>query len=244
MDIINFNKDNIIRKIGEGVESVVYLYNDNGSLVALKKFDTSIEPYTSYDNKELKIIILQKESSLKNDIKVLKRVYYMGKFIGYTSLYEPFDPISMIASKKEKFKILDSIQERYEELNKRDIYIGDFNENNFCMTKNGIKLYDIDNYKIGPLDFNVTNCVMAEYMRKCKNMKNIDYYCFNYFALSYLTNFTVHMVLRGIGNPSFPKKLRTKEIISFIKSLEQINDDTIIERNKDGRQKTLLNLLK
>jgi hypothetical protein len=52
------------------------------------------------------------------------------------------------------------------------------------------------------------------------------------------------MILRGLVIKKFPRFLKTPEILDFIYSLENINDDTIIEKTKDGKQKTLLNLLK
>lgn len=261
MDISIFKEENIIKEIGHGVEGIVYLYNDNGNIVALKKFYTKKEiykmnntiypyEYTSFgnsygiDNKELKLMILKNEPLLKNDISLLNRVYYKDKFIGFTSVYDPYTPLSFIDKKKNKIKALRLLQERYEELNKHGIYIGDFNDDNFCLTDNGIKLYDIDNFRIDKLDFNVVNPAMMEYMNKSGNIKNIDYYCFNYFALSYLSSYNTDMILRGYVIKDFPSYLKTKEVLNFINFLENMNDNTIIERTKDGKQKTLLNIIK
>lgn len=245
MEITNFNKDNIIRKIDEGVEGIVYLYRDNGANVALKKFFDNPEIYNSNDNKELKIKILKNEQVLKNDIKLLNRVYSMGKFIGFTSVYEPYIPLSHLDSKQNKLVILKEIRDRYLELNSHDIYIGDFNVKNFCFKQGKIKLYDVDNYRIDDvdLDFNVVNPSMIEYMNKCGNIKNIDYFCFNWFALSLLSKVEVDTLLRGNYN-ALPRNLKNDEILDFFDDLRHIDDSYVIEKAKDGKPKTLLNILK
>lgn len=245
MKIINYNEDNIIKQIGEGIEGKVYLYKDGKSEVAFKKFTNDKDIlYNSNDNKELKLIILKDEQTLKNDIKILDRVYHMGKFIGYTSVYEPYTPLSYLDSKSNKIAILKLIKDRYEELNKYGIYIGDFNNSNFCLEKNQIKLYDVDNFRIDNLDFNVTNPVMAEYMKKCKNIENIDYFCFNIFAISYLSKIESDLVVSGIGKENYPRFLKTKEVKEFMNYLHNFNDNTPIEKTLDGKPKTLLNVLK
>ena len=246
MEISNFKEENIIYKIDQGVEGIVYLYNDNGRKVAFKKLFDDEEIIKSNRNKELKISILQNEEVLKNDMKLLNRIYYMGKFIGYTSVYEPYDPLDYGKSLEYKLYALRLLRERYEELNNRGIYIGDFNNQNFCLTDGRIKLYDIDNFRIDSLDlhFNVYNSTMEEYFNKCKTIDNIDYYCFNYFALSYLMNIEVDYVLKGEFIEYLPKILRKNEVIEFIKSLEFINDNTKIEKDSTGKRKTLLNLIK
>lgn len=270
MKIINFNEKNIIEQIGQGIESEVFLYNDDGTIVAFKRFkspeeiETIRDPllleqleqeedfsgfekekiFLSNDNKELKLKILRNEQSLKKDIKLLNRVYHMGKFIGFTSVYEPYDPISFINGKKRRIQVLEALQSRYEELNKHGIYIGDFNQNNIAMTNNGIKLYDIDNFRIDSIDFNVTDSFMRSYQKKCDNIQNIDYYCFNYFALSYLASYTKESVINGIAFTNFPNFLKTPEVMDFVDFLENMDDNTVIEKTKDGKPKTLLNILK
>ncbi len=270
MEIINFDRNNIICELanGRGAEGIAYLYNDDGHIVVFKKFYdkndllevyrdrrefTAMEELYNDDedidntkNKELKLMILKHDEALQGDIKILKRVYSMGKFIGFTSEYEPYKPLSYISKKKEKLRTLSLVQDRYEELNKRGIYIGDFNQSNFCLDGDRIKLYDIDNFKVGDLDFNVHSAAMMEYMNRCSDMRNIDYFCFNYFALSCLSTYQTDSILRGIAfdSPKFPHYLKTKEVLRFVNFLESMNDDTEIERTKDGKQKTLLYLLK
>ena len=204
----------------------------------------SISNLYGRENKELKLIILKNESILKNDVKLLNRVYSMGKFIGFTSEYEPYNPLNYIDKKKDKIKTLELLQDRYEELNKHGIYIGDFNDDNFALTKKGIKLYDIDNFRIDDLDFNVFNSSMMEYFNRCSNVKNIDYFCFNYFALSFLSCYETDMILRGLVIKDFPSYLKTPEVLNLLDFLDNMNDDTVIEKTPDGKQKTLLYLLK
>ena len=243
MEISNFNKENIIERIDEGKEGIVYLYRDNGINVALKKFFNNPDEYNSNDNKELKIKILKNEEVLKNDIKLLNRVYSMGKFIGFTSVYEPYAPLSHLDNRQNKIVVLREIRDRYLELNSHNIYIGDFNVKNFCFNQGKIKLYDIDNFRIDDLDFNVVTPAMTRYMKRCNNIKNIDYFCFNWFAFSLISEVEVDMLLNGNYN-AVPRKLKTNEIIDFFEELKQIDDSYVVEKTKDGKPKTLLNLLK
>ena len=244
MEISNFKEKNIIKQIGKGVESTVYLYNDNGLVVVLKKFNDNPIISSDNDNKELKVIILKNEELLQKDVHILNRVYSYGKFIGYTSIYEPYESIDVLRKKKDKLYALKLLQERYEELNKRGIFIGDFNATNFSLKENILRLYDIDNFRIDNLDFNVTNPVMNRYISKCKNIDKIDYYCFNFFALSYLTGYLPDVVLNNAAIKSFPKEYRTKEILNFIKYLRSFNDESVIEKDENGKQKTILSLIK
>ena len=110
MEISNFNKDNIIREIDKGKEGIVYLYRDKGTNVALKQFFNNEETCNSNDNKELKLLILKNESVLKDDIKLLNRMYSMGKFIGFTSIYEPYAPLSHLDNRQNKLVILKEIR--------------------------------------------------------------------------------------------------------------------------------------
>ena len=241
MDISNYKEENIIREIDHGVEGKVYLYNDNGNKVALKIFYTG-KGYNTNDNKELKLKILKNESILKDDMKLLNRMYSMGKFIGYTSLYEPYTPITYFDSNEKKIEFLQSLLKRVQELNSHGIYIGDFCPNNFGFENHKIKLYDIDNFRIDNLNFNISDNSMVEYMRKCKNIKNIDYFCFNWFAFSLLSKIKTSTLLEG-NYSSIPRNLKTDEIEDFFYDLKHINDSYVIEE-KDGKPKTLLNLLK
>ena len=243
MKISNFNKNNIIREnIGQGIEGTVHLYNENETPVALKIFHTG-KGYNTNDNKELKLIILKNESILKDDIQLLNRMYSMGKFIGYTSVYEPYTPISYFDSKQEKTKFLNLLLKRVQELNDHEIYIGDFYPNNFGFEVDRVKLFDIDNFRINDLNFNITNNVMREYIGKCNDIQNIDYFCFNWFALSLLSKIKVSTLLDGNFN-GVPKNLKTEEILDFYDGLKHINDSYVIEKEKDGKPKTLLNLIK
>lgn len=242
MKISNYNKNNIIRKIDHGCEATIYLYKDNGEEVALKiYFDKNEE---ANNNKELKIQILQNESILKNDMHILSRVYSNGKFIGFTSKYEPYMPLSFLDSREQKINLLRLIKNRYEELNEHGIYIGDFNIDNFSLENGRIKLFDIDNFRIDDLDFNIVDTAMIEYRERCKFIYKIDYYCFNWFALSLLSGIETDAIIRDIGRDDFPRFLKTPEIKDFIKKLDDFDDTTIIERTSNGKPKTLLNLLK
>jgi serine/threonine protein kinase len=243
MDISNFKKENIIKFIGKGSEGTVWLYNDNGNEVALKIFHTD-DPTINNENKEEKLILLKDEEYLQDDMKLLNRMYSDGKFIGYTSLYEPYEPISFLMNKKQKIELLKQLQDKYEALNSHNIYIGDFNANNIAFKNNKIKLYDLDNFRVGDLDFNVFNYIMGRYTVKFDNIENIDYYCFNYFGLGLMASTDPKHIICGPGRNNLPLRFKTIKAKRFIKTLDEFNDQSYIERTTDGKQKTLLYLLK
>lgn len=243
MKISNFDKNNIVlMNIDHGTEGTVHLYHEDDEMVALKIFHTGIG-YDNNDNKELKLIILQNETVLKDDIKLLSRVYSMGQFIGFTSAYEPYRSISFFDKKSEKLKFLKLLLERVQELNSHRIYIGDFFRGNFAYENNRVKLYDIDNYRIDDLDFNVTDAPMRHYMERCNDIKNIDYFCFNCFAFSLLSKVKTTTLLDG-NYKGVPHRLKTNEILDFFEELKYIDDNYVVEKTKDGKPKTLLNLIK
>ncbi len=244
MKISNFNENNIISTITKGTESTIYIYNDNGNYVVLKKYNNNYLECFNNENKELKLIILENEEVLKKDLRPLSRMYHMGKFIGFTSEYVTHVPLSSIKHKSNKLNVLKLLRNKYQNLNSHNIFIGDFNENNFGLTQHGIMLYDIDNFKIDNLDFNVTNPIMQDYMRKHKKTEHIDYYCFNYFVLSYLSNIPFYEISKAIITNDLPRYLKTPEVLNFIDYLENITDDTIIEKTPDGNHKTLINIIK
>ena len=133
MDIIKYDKNSVIKLLGAGVEGIVYLYQDSqGRKTALKIFKDTYNlesglvkvPEKTFINKENKIQYLSKQQCLKDDIKLLNLVYDNDKFIGYTSLYEPFESYASYttAKKKDKLELLKKLKEKVIELNKNGIF--------------------------------------------------------------------------------------------------------------------------
>lgn len=239
MEISNYKRENIIGYINHGSEGTVYLYNDNGREVALKIFHIDDKSLNN-DNKEEKLMILKHEEYLQDDITLLNRMYFNGKFIGYTSRYEPYRPLSFLIPKKQKIEFLTRLKEKFEALNSHGIYIGDFNQANIALIDNKLKLYDVDNFRVGNLDFNIHDIIMESYISRSKDPKEIDYYCYNYFGLGLMASTEPDSIYLGIGRKNLPRELKISEAKEFIRNL----DYHILEKDKDGKPKTLLNYLK
>lgn len=250
MPIIKFNSEDVIKKIGHGIESEVYLYRDKNKLVAFKKFRKEFDGLGNFydpSNKELKLLLLNESKALVNDIKLLKRVYDKDQFIGFTSEYEPHKTLENFdfASKKKRIKLLEQIQQRYQELNKEGIYIGDFNEKNFAVFGDKVRLFDIDNFRIGDIDFDVKNIMMKNYFDQCpSNIQNIDYYCFNYFVLAYISKIATPYIVWQLYYNDLPKEFKTEECRRIYQKLLKMDDKTNVDILPNGDQRTMLKEMK
>lgn len=250
MPITKFNKDNVIKEIGHDIESDIYLYRDKNNVVTFKKFRKDFDALGNlYDpsNKELKLLLLNESKALINDIKLLKRVYDEDQFIGYTSCYEPHKTLESFAftSKKKRINFLEQIQQKYQELNKEGIYIGDFNEKNFAVFGDNIRLLNIDNFRIGDIDFDIKDTVMKDYLDRCPdNIKNIDYFCFNYFVMSYISKIAKSYIFWQLYYNDLPKEFKTEECKKIYQKLLKINDKTKVDLLPNGDQKTMLKEMK
>ena len=218
-----FDKEKVIKFIGEGIESDVYLYDDDGIKTALKIFKNE----KALDNKELKLELLKEEKLLLKETKLLSKIYKDDKFIGYTSLFDKSEPIInyINGNKKTKLDLLNQIQQKYQELNRKNIYIGDFNLGNFRVKDGKVKLLDIDNFSIDGLPFDVKDQFMEEYFKKCSKIDNIDFYSFNFFALSFYSGIIPSFVLERINIDNLPKEFNNERCKKLFEDLMNINDD-------------------
>lgn len=241
MNKITYNEENIIKILGEGTESTVYLYQkSDGSFVAFKRFKTSFDdhgkleliPYSTLENKEKKLEILSKEKCMQDEVKIYDLVYDEdGKFIGYTeevidnkktmSLY-----FTSFFKREEKLEHLIELKKKKEILNKFKIYIGDYNTDNFIINSDGtIKLIDIENFYVQGLDFDRETNLIKEYKKKSPNIiENVDTYCFNYFTLGYYMSVSPSLVEHYLTDKDLPRKFNTPENRQLREDLKHVGD--------------------
>lgn len=250
MDKINYSRDNIIDLIDVGTEAYIYLYRDNkGREVAFKKFkdkyiisnETFLIPERVLRNKEKKLEILSKEECMKDEIKLLDLVYDNdGKFLGFTSVYEPCNSFLDygLSRKKVKLNLLMQLKEKIIELNKNGIYIGDYNDSNFGVKKGKVKLFDIDNYKVKDLNFDLSTRNINMFLNKCNHPEYLDNYCFNIYSYQFyqgISKYSVHELLE-IGK--LPKELYNEKNRKLVFSLASPNNnykpDFLIDNIKKG----------
>ena len=92
MKSIQIDKNKILSKLDNGIESIIYYYNNNGRIVLLKRFNDEIfiddrfVPITqkTLSNKEKKIEIIKSSPLFNNEVKILDKAYEEDKFKGYT----------------------------------------------------------------------------------------------------------------------------------------------------------------
>ena len=133
----------------------------------------------------------------------------------------------------DKIKYLKLLREKIEILNEKDIYIGDFNYENFLVSGKLDKmvLCDLDNLKIGELDFDNKTASVKKYEETCmeknnvnSNKEGLDSYCFNIFTLSILLDQANFTTLRNIESIELPKEIASfenNEIMESIKHLDK-----------------------
>ena len=256
MEKIIFNKENLIKGFNYGIESELYLYNDNGEIVVLKKFKDKYDlrskvqkardeidlksgrkkesdlkgviPFTDEirENKIKKLEIIHDNDLFKDEVQVKKLVYdENGTFIGYTMKYEELKSADMNTRKKYKIMQLKKLKERVIEFNKNGIYYGDFNERNLLCTKDICKLCDLDNIKIGDLDFDLKSISQLDYEKKWTNLEYLDNYCFNIFTISYLYKIHLPYTEFFISQNGLPFRMRTEKNVEIAKKMLSLKQD-------------------
>ena len=241
----NYDESKIISYLGTGIESDVYLYEDEGIKTALKIFkDEKV-----LGNKELKLELLKEEKLLLKETKLLSKIYRNDRFIGYTSLYDQCEPLINYfnKSKKTKLYLLSQIQQKYQELNKKEIYIGDFNLKNFRVKNGQVRLIDIDNFSIDGLPFDVKDQFMEQYFSRCSKIDNIDFYSFNFLTLSFFSGVIPSVVLETTNISNLPKEFNNDRCKKLFTDLMKINDDykrTIIVNDEGFNDATFIKCMK
>ena len=253
MNRIKFDENNIIKKINQGVESNIYLYETNKKdKVALKIYkdkvifgnifniNNTVFPMTDeiLKNKEKKLELLEKESILKDE-KPIDLVYNDdGKFVGYTRKIKKVQTFSDYSykSKKTKIELLKKLKEKMELLNKNQIYIGDYNDSNFYLEDNEVKFFDTDSFHVKGFDFDFKNCFLNDYESHNDKINNIDNYCFNYFTIAFYENMLLPYVKNHLVYNGLPFIFNTKEnrkTLSYLLKCN-VNNEYLLDHRKKG----------
>ena len=146
---------------------------------------------------------------------------------------ENYKTAEVFDSRKKKIEILRKYKEKIEKFNEHGIYIGDISENNIFITENGIKLCDLDNIRIGNLDFDIKNCFQKEYLREYEGIENIDKYTFNLFTIGYLSKIVSVFVDSYLKEGKLPKPINSKRNLELIKDKNYTEDYFIDNLKKE-----------
>lgn len=221
MKSIQIDKNRILKKFDKGIESVIYYYDDNGSIVLLKYFNDEIKtdeiiiPITKETllNKEKKIEIIKSSPLFKNEVKLLDKAYEQDNFKGYTLEKSEHGASSCFQKTKVKIKILKELRNKIEMFNQNGIFLGDIHEGNILTNKDGsiIQLCDLDNLRIGDFDFDIGSNAVNQFNKKCSNKDLIDCYSFNLFTLCFLEKIYGPHILGYLKDNGLPRILNTKE---------------------------------
>lgn len=241
MKRIELNRNNIIKKIDEGMESVIYIYKDGSNICCIKLLKKYIElptqkieiPEETFENKRKKIEIINNDPLFSDEVRPISLVYENGIFLGYTMELENYKTAEVFDSRKKKIEILRKYKEKIEKFNEHGIYIGDISENNIFVTENGIKLCDLDNIKIGNLDFDIKNCFQKEYLRKYEGIENIDKYTFNLFTICYLSKTVSVFVNSYLKDGKLPRPINSNRNYELIKDKNYTEDYFIDNLKKE-----------
>lgn len=233
MNKIIFEKDNIQRKLNNGVEGDIYYYKRNNELVLLKVFrrnimlDDEVRHVSdeTIENKKNKLEIISESPLFSDEVKLYDLVYDGDdNLIGYTMKIEDLQTASDINSTRKRIEILKLVRDKLELFNKNNIYIGDFNQNNIIVTKDGIKLCDLDNIKIENYDFDLPNIFTLTYLKNFKTPSLVDNYSFNLESICYVGRIYEPYLLVNVRKNGLPRKINTeKNRILFRKILENKN---------------------
>lgn len=228
----------------KGLESNIFILGDQ----AIKIFKTSEtnnkEMILNKNNNDMllnklnKIILLNK---VEDDIlKPNALVYIDGVFRGYTMDNKVgFSNISGFnGSIKEKQVILAKTYLELEKLHRNGIIYGDLHEGNVMVNNKGdICLCDLDNVKIGNLDFDIVSVNQRRYLYFIKDVDySIDTYMFNLLAVAFLNNIDTLFSLDYLKD-----KRNIRKIKKFI-AAETIDSMINLDENSKAKIKTLINV--
>lgn len=255
-------------KFKEGLESILYYYNDSNyydNEVLYKRFravqyisnfnkDVSSD---MFENKYEKILIIPTLKCFKDEVKILDIGIENNKHLGYTMKKSSLNPIHSryeiyknendelinklvyygpnrkVLSTSDKIKYLKLMKEKIEKFNDSEVYIGDFNYENFLVSNDldQMKLCDLDNLKMWSHDFDNKTASVKRYEEKCmtddyrgKNIEGLDSFCFNIFTLALLSNESNFTILRDLENIELPEILKeypNEEILESVKHLDK-----------------------
>lgn len=222
MKYFEINEKNIISKYRSGIESDIFLYNLNGNIVLLKL----IKNTDVIKNKEEKLTQIINSNLLDDEVKIIGGAKKNGTFIGYfiePSYEKTFDSFQKRTTKINQLK---KLRDKVSNLNKNNIYIGDFNEGNILYDKKSddIKLCDLDNFKINDLDFDLKSSYVNYFRQRCSDDTKIDDFCFNVFTISYLERIYLPYVLNYLISNNLPEYFSCEENEDIRKRMIILND--------------------
>lgn len=264
---IQIETKNFGEKFKEGLESIIYYYNDPNyynqdvlykrfrSVDYIRNFNTDTSD-NMYENKYEKVLIIPTLTCFKDEIKILDIGVEYNKHLGYTmqksylnpicSRYESFKdekgntctklvyygPNRKELSTSDKIQYLKLMKEKIDKFNESEVYIGDFNYENFLVSDNldCMKLCDLDNLKMWSHDFDNKTASVKMYEEKCmsgdkklQNIEGLDSFCFNIFTLSLLLNESNFNILRNIENIELPEILDSYPNGEIMESIKHLN---------------------
>lgn len=190
LDKLNFSNADLEilrkRKLSNGIESDIYLFNENGESKAVKIFKNN----NTLNNKLKKIYLMN--NRLKNCdyvVKAEKLVTYNNDIIGYSMPLVNGTDFSMLNYKKcERINILKNLSNHLKRLHKLGIVCADFHRNFMVDENNNIFLIDYDNFAIDDLYVDIENIYLQRYKKNIKHFdKNFDDYLMNLYTISIIT---------------------------------------------------------
>lgn len=182
---IQISTSNFKGKYKEGLESIIYKYEDNivydrpvlykryRLVDYIRDFNESVSN-NMYENKKDKILMIPHLKCFNEEVKILDIGIERGKPLGYTmqeSSLRPilskyitfkdeigneflkliyFGPNRKEMSLSDKIKYLKLLKEKVEKFNESEVFIGDFNYENFLVSNEFDRMIfcDLDNLKI------------------------------------------------------------------------------------------------
>jgi len=232
------------------------LYKRFRSVNFISNFNSDVSD-DMYQNKREKVSIIPSLNCLKDEIRILHMGIEYDKPLGYTmkkstlspifARYEKFigqdgknvdklvyyGPNRKELSTSDKIKYLRLMKEKIDIVNSSEVYIGDFNYENFLVSNNldHMVLCDLDNLKIWSHDFDNKTASVKKYEECCMtgdiksyNTEGLDTFCFNIFTLALLTNEANFGILRNLENIELPEILDefpNREILDSMKHLDK-----------------------
>lgn len=156
------------------------IYEQDGIL--LKIFNTSNIEILKNKREKLEII-----SSLDiDDAKPIDLIEINNVIKGYTMLDDGYKVLDIYKQRnRKKIETLKIIKNKLNILHQNNIIFGDLNPGNILT--NGIKIHfcDLDNVKIGNLNFDALNVCQKRYLFNLDPDEYLDNYIFNLLAITY-----------------------------------------------------------
>ena len=265
---IKINPHNFKGKFNEGLESVIYNYQDDNlydkevlykryrAVEYIRGFNSSVSD-NMYQNKKEKILMIPHLKCFSDEVKILDIGIENNKPLGYTlnkshlkpitAKYEIFKdekgnevekliyyrPDRKEMSLSDKIKYLKMLKDKVVKFNDSDVYIGDFNYENFLVNNSldAMKLCDLDNLKIWSHDFDNKTASVKKYEEVClkndyreNNIEGLDSFCLNVFTIALLSNEPNFIILRNLDKIELPNILDdypNRDILDDMKHLDK-----------------------